>query len=156
MGLLVPRQWAQTTATMQPAVAGESLASGTEPDDGMLTIRKSVEEVNLIFTATDKKVYALALKDGEPKWLYEAKAPFFGGVAVAGDMVYAADLNGVLHAIGAADGKGKWKLDVGRETKAPGNIYGSPVVDGGKIYLGTCNLDAADARKTVIVCIGER
>ena len=55
MGLLVPRQWAQTTATIQPAVAGESLASGTEPDDGMLTIRKSVEEVNLIFTATDKR-----------------------------------------------------------------------------------------------------
>jgi outer membrane protein assembly factor BamB len=109
-----------------------------------------------IFTATDKKVHALSLKDGEQKWIYEAKAPFFGGVAVAADMVYAADLNGVLHAIGAADGKGKWKLDVGRETKAPGNIYGSPVVDGGRIYVGTCNLDAADARKTVIVCIGER
>ncbi len=54
LGLLVPLQWAQTTATVRPAMSGENLASGAEADDGIITIRKSVEEVNLIFTATDK------------------------------------------------------------------------------------------------------
>ena len=54
MGLLVPLQWAQTTATIRPAMSGANLASGADPDDGIITIRKSVEEVNLIFTATDK------------------------------------------------------------------------------------------------------
>ena len=78
------------------------------------------------------------------------------GVAVVGDMVYAADLNGTVHAVGLADGKMKWKLDVGRETKAPGNIYGSPVVQGGKLFVSTCNLGGAAAAKTVVVCIGER
>jgi outer membrane protein assembly factor BamB len=110
----------------------------------------------VIFTATDKRVHALDLKTGEPRWAYETKAPFFAGVAVAGDAVYAADLNGVVYSIGLADGKMRWKLDVGKETKAIGNIYGSPVVDGGRVYVGTCNLESQDAKKTVIVCIGER
>ena len=109
-----------------------------------------------IYTATDKKVYAVDAKTGAPKWTYTAKAPFFGGVAIAGDTVYAADLNGVLHALALADGKLQWKLDVGSKTKALGNIYASPVVDGGRLYIGTCNIDSQDARKTVIVCVGEK
>jgi outer membrane protein assembly factor BamB len=109
-----------------------------------------------IFTATDKRVYALDAKSGEQRWAYEAKAPFFGGVAIAGETVYACDLNGVVHAIGLADGKGQWKLDVGRQTKAIGNIYASPVVDGGRLYVGTCNLDSAEAKRTVVVCVGEK
>jgi outer membrane protein assembly factor BamB len=109
-----------------------------------------------IFTTTDGKVHAFDLKTGDSKWVYPSKAPFFAGVAVAGDMLYAADLNGVVHAIGLADGKPRWKLDVGKETKSPGNIYGSPVLDGGRLYVGTCNIGAQAAAKNVIVCIGEK
>jgi hypothetical protein len=109
-----------------------------------------------IYTATDKKVYAVDAKSGASKWTYTAKAPFFGGVAIAGDTVYAADLNGVIHAIGLADGKLHWKLDVGSKTKAIGNIYASPIIDGGRLYIGTCNIDSQDAKKTVIVCVGEK
>jgi outer membrane protein assembly factor BamB len=109
-----------------------------------------------IYTATDKKVYALDAKTGDAKWIYTAKAPFFGGVAVAGETVYAADLNGVIHAINLADGKPQWKLDVGKQTKAIGNIYASPIIDGGRLYVGTCNIDSQDAKKTVIVCVGEK
>jgi outer membrane protein assembly factor BamB len=109
-----------------------------------------------VYTATDKKVYAVSITDGAPKWSYDARNPFFGGAAVAGDTVYAADLNGVVHAIALADGKPKWTLDVGKETKAPGNVYGSPVLDAGRLYVATCNVDAGDARKTVVVCIGDK
>jgi len=109
-----------------------------------------------IFTATDKRVYALDAKTGDAKWTYEGKAPFFGGVAIAGETVYAADLNGVVHAINLADGKGQWKLDVGKQTKAIGNIYASPVIDNGRLYIGTCNIDSQDAKKTVIVCVGDK
>jgi outer membrane protein assembly factor BamB len=109
-----------------------------------------------IFTATDKKVRAVDLKTGADKWEFSAKTPFFAGVAVAGDTVYAADLNGVVYALSLADGKQAWKLDIGKATKALGNIYASPVVDGGRLYVATCNIDSPDAKKTVIVCIGEK
>ncbi|HSI34536.1 MAG: PQQ-binding-like beta-propeller repeat protein [Phycisphaerae bacterium] len=108
-----------------------------------------------IATTTDKKMVALNLADGADKWTYTAKAPFFGGAAVSGDLAYAADLNGVLHAVNVNDGKLAWRLDLGAATKAPGNVYGSPVVMNGRIYVGTCNLESAGA-KSVVVCVGEK
>ena len=108
-----------------------------------------------VFTSTDKKVRAVDVETGGDKWTYTGKAPFFAGAAIAGDVAYTADLNGIVHAIGLADGKARWKLDVGRETRLPGHVFGSPVVDGGRVYVSTCNLEAQD-HKTVMVCIGEK
>jgi outer membrane protein assembly factor BamB len=112
-----------------------------------------------IATATDGKVRAYELAGGTPRWVYDAKNPFFGPPAVVGDVVYAGDLKGVLHAIDLSTGLERWTLDLGADpaTKAPGMIYGGPIVHGGRIYLATCNLDGASARQTtVIACIGEK
>lgn len=143
--------------------AGEVVAIGLA--DGQVKWRKeagagvlspvAVSGDVAVFTSTDKRVRAVDVKTGADKWSYVGKAPFFAGAAIAGDVAYAADLNGVVHAIGLADGKARWKLDVGKETKLPGHVFGSPVVEGGRVYVSTCNLEAQD-RKTVVVCIGER
>jgi outer membrane protein assembly factor BamB len=111
-----------------------------------------------IASATDGKVRAYDLKTGEPKWTYTAKAPFFAPAAVAGDVVYAADTAGVLHAVTLAGGEFKWKLDLGgADVKAPGMVYGGPVVEGGRLYVATCNLEGPFAGKgTVVVCVGEK
>jgi len=74
-------------------------------------------------------------------------------------VVYAGDLKGVLHAINLADGGGKWRLDIGADpaVKAPGMIYGGPAVQGGKIFVATCNLgDNGKGSATAVVCIGEK
>lgn len=55
LGTLVPLQWAQTTGTEQQPVSGAAIAADAGSEDGITTIRKSVEEVNVIFTATDKR-----------------------------------------------------------------------------------------------------
>jgi outer membrane protein assembly factor BamB len=109
-----------------------------------------------IFTATDGKIRAVALADGKEKWAYEAKAPFFAGAALAG-AVYAADLKGVVHAVGL-DGKKLWTLDLAADpVKAGGMVYGAPTVHGGRLYLATCNLEGERARMpTAVVCIGDR
>jgi outer membrane protein assembly factor BamB len=111
-----------------------------------------------VATATDGKVRAFELGTGERRWIYDARAPFFAPPAVAGDVVYAGDLAGVLHAIDLGTGAGRWKLDLGAEpVKAPGMIYGGPAVHGGRLYLATCNLEGAAARRpTVVVCIGDK
>jgi outer membrane protein assembly factor BamB len=135
-------------------------------DDGKVKWRKDVPGGILgcvaltpelaITTATDGKVRAFALADGERKWIYENKAPFFAPAAVAKDLVYVADLKGVVHALNLADGGAKWTLDVGADplVKAPGMVYGGPVVHGGRLYLATCNLESRAA--TAVVCIGEK
>ncbi len=63
-----------------------------------------------VFTATDGKIRAWDIASGAEKWVYDGKAPFFAGAAIAGDMIYAADLAGILHCISLADGKrnGRW------------------------------------------------
>ncbi len=109
-------------------------------------------------TATDGKVRAFDLQTGERKWIYDVKTPFFAPVAVAGNVAYAGDLRGVVHAINLADGSAKWKLDLAAEpVKAPGMIYGGPVLHGGRLYVATCNLEGPNARQpTAVVCIGEK
>ncbi len=99
------------------------------------------------------------MKDGEKLWFYDAKMPLFASPAVAVDTVYAADLKGVVHAIDLAGGQMKWTLDLGSDekVKAPGMAYAGPVVHGGKVYLGTCNLEGPNVGKpTALVCIGEK
>ncbi|MFI5378043.1 MAG: PQQ-binding-like beta-propeller repeat protein, partial [Tepidisphaerales bacterium] len=98
-----------------------------------------------IFTATDGRIRAWNLKDGGEKWAYDAKAPMFAGVAVASTAVYAGDLKGVVHAVGLADGKPLWTVNLATDpaVKAPGMIYGSPIVHDGKVYVGTSNLESS-------------
>jgi outer membrane protein assembly factor BamB len=119
----------------------------------------AVREGLAIFTATDGKVRAWDAFTGQERWTYEAGAPFFAGVAVAGRTVYAADQRGVVHAISLADGKKQWTLDLATDlaTKAPGMVYGAPVVHGGRLYVATCNLgDGAAGTANLLVCIGEK
>lgn len=112
-----------------------------------------------VFTATDGKLRALEAATGNVRWEYDAKAPFFAGAALTGGIAYAADLKGVLHAVRLADGKAEWKLDVVADpaVRAPGMVFGSPVVHGGEIFLATNNLEGevADA-PSVVVCLSDR
>ncbi|MCX7591476.1 MAG: PQQ-binding-like beta-propeller repeat protein, partial [Kiritimatiellae bacterium] len=118
----------------------------------------AVAEGLAVFTATDGKIRAWYVADGREKWSYPAKNPFFGGVAIAAGTVFAADLKAVLYAVDLATGKMLWSFDVGGDpsVQLPGMVFGSPVVDGGKIYLATCNIVGTHAgQPSVVVCIGE-
>ncbi len=112
-----------------------------------------------IVSATDGKVRAFDLATGERQWIYDAKTPLFAPVAVAKGTVYAGDLVGVIHAIDGKSGAASWKLDLGAhpDVQAPGMVYGGPVVQNGRLFVATCNLEGAHARKdTAVVCIGEK
>jgi outer membrane protein assembly factor BamB len=111
-----------------------------------------------IATATDGKVRAFDLQTGERRWIYDGKTSFFAPVALSADVAYAGDLRGVIHAINLADGSARWKLDLAADpVQAPGMIYGGPTLQGGHLFVATCNLQGPNARKpTVVVCIGEK
>ncbi len=111
-----------------------------------------------IFTSTDGKVRAVDAGSGIARWTYNAGFPLFAAPAVAGKLVYVADLKGVVHAIRLDKGTKEWTLDVANhpDIKLPGGFYGSPIVHDGRIYLATCNLSGANAyRPTVVVCLGD-
>ena len=110
-----------------------------------------------VITATDGKVRGYAVSDGDRKWIYDTKSQTFAPVAIAGGVVYIGDLVGGIHAVALKDGLPKWKIDLGTDpaVKAPGMVYGGVTVHGGKLFVGTCNLEGPNARKgTCLVCIG--
>ncbi|MBV8881811.1 MAG: PQQ-like beta-propeller repeat protein, partial [Planctomycetaceae bacterium] len=124
----------------------------------ILATAAAVGDVTIICD-TEGQVRALDLKSGNPRWAAKCGGAFFAGPAVAGDAIYAADIEGVVFSVGLADGKARWKLDLGSDAavKAPGMVYGSPIVHGGRLYLGTSNLEGKSAgADTVIVCIGDK
>jgi outer membrane protein assembly factor BamB len=144
-------------------VAAYDLAKGQEKwrkdvTGGVVSCAALVEGLAVV-TATDGKVRAFDLETGERKWHYDGKAPFFAPPTVAGGVAYAGDLRGVVHAIDLKTGLVRWTFDLGKAegVKAPGMIYGGPVVHGGRLYVATCNLEGAGAgQPTVVVCLGEK
>lgn len=110
-----------------------------------------------VCTATDGKVRAFKLADGERAWLYDAKAPFFAPPAVAAGVVYVADLTGTVHALDLKSGAARWTLPLAQAGGAPGLVYGGVTVHGGKLIVATCNIDGPFlGKETVVVCIGQK
>jgi len=145
---------------------GEVIALGLA--DGQVRWRKAVaggvlspvavKDGVAVFTATNGIIYACDATTGKPKWESPSKNRFFAGPAVAGRVVYAADLAGVLHAVSLADGKRLWTLDVtaAPTVQFPGMVFGSPIVQDGRVYLATCNLEAAGEQTCAVICVGEK
>jgi outer membrane protein assembly factor BamB len=144
-------------------VAAFDLASGKEkwrkPVFGGVLGCVALTKDLAIATATDGKVRGFDLASGERRFIYDARTPFFAPATVAGGVAYAADLKGVVHAIGLSDGKAKWTLDLGKHVtvQAPGAVYAGPILHGGRLYVATCNLAGEFAGKpTVVVCLGDK
>ena len=112
-----------------------------------------------VFTATDGIVRAWAVANGVEKWTYKGGAPFFAGPAIGGGSVYAADLKGIVHAVSLAEGKVEWTFNVPTDpaVQGPGTFFGSPVVHGGDLFLGTNNLDSEHPEQPcVVVCLSDK
>ena len=113
-----------------------------------------------VVVATDGKVRAFDLADRRtPLDLRRQNAVVRPGRPWRPASSMPAISRGVVHAINLADGGEKWKLDLAADpaVKAPGMIYGGPAVQGGRIFVATCNLgDNGKGSPTAVVCIGEK
>ena len=139
--------------------AADGMVKWRTPVPGGVVSPVAIKDQIAVFTATDGMVRALDLEGGQQKWTYNAGAPFFAGAAVTAETAYAADLKGVVHAISLADGSPLWKLNLATapEVKAPGMVYGSPVLQQGRLYVATCNVEGGGPmQQTVVVCIGDK
>ncbi|MFO0880285.1 MAG: PQQ-binding-like beta-propeller repeat protein [Gemmataceae bacterium] len=112
-----------------------------------------------VVSCTDGKVRAYGLASGALRWTYTAGAAVFAPVALTDEVAYAGDLKGVVHAIALRSGAPRWKLDLGSDSQvqSPGMIYAGPVVQGGRLYVATCNIAGEQVnRPTAVVCIGDK
>jgi hypothetical protein len=76
-------------------------------------------------------VEAVESATGKPLWTFDAKANFFGSVAIAGDVAFAGDFEGRLHAVDKTSGKELWRF------QAEGSrILTSPAIAADRVYFG--------------------
>jgi len=149
-----------------PKAAGEVIAfdlfGGTvlwrQKAGGGVLSAIAVKDGLAVYTSTDGKVTARKCDTGKLVWTYDAKRPFFAGPALAGDVVYAVDLQTVAHAINLADGKVLWNFDVASDlaVQTRTSVFGSPIVSGGNLYLATCNLDGKTDQPSAVVCLSDK
>jgi len=117
----------------------------------------AVHEGLAIATATDGKVRAFSVADGERAWLYDCKAPLFAPPAIAADTVYVADLTATVHALDLKTGRPLWTYPLAKDIGNPGMVYGGITVHQGKLIVATCNLEGPSLGKpTAVVCLGNR
>ena len=73
-------------------------------------------------------------------WQYDEISRSISTAAVAGGLVYVADLKGILHCLDAGTGKALWTFDM------MATVWGSPLVADGKVYLADQDGDVAVLR----------
>ncbi len=118
----------------------------------------AVKGENFIYTSTNKEVVSRNIATQARVWTYANANPFFGGVAIAGDCVYAADLYGSVFGINLADGAVQWQFDLAADPTVGSKsmVFGSPVVHGGDLYVGTCNPDGDTVQSSYVVCLSDK
>ena len=115
----------------------------------------------VLYTSGDwGKVYALNAATGRAIWTYDPQVDgqwgryaccdvVNRGVAVADGVVYAASLDGYLHALDAATGRLLWKVDT-LPARGPGAIpyavTGAPLIAGKLVVIGSGGADFSGAR----------
>lgn len=99
--------------------------------------------------STDAKLYALNAVTGQTRWSFDLTTvsgpatasspnPVRDGPAVSGGLVYFADSRGYLYAVDQNTGQLHWATQLDK-TNPDVQITGSPVVHGGRVYVGVSN-----------------
>ena len=111
-----------------------------------------------IATATDGKVRAFDLRTGERRWIYDGKTPFFApSPCLLASPMPATCAGSSTPSIWPMAHRSGSSILAADPVKAPGMIYGGPILHGGRLLVATCNLEGPNARQpTVVVCIGEK
>jgi eukaryotic-like serine/threonine-protein kinase len=120
------RLYALDAETLEP-VDGFSF----EGDAGLLMGPTLAKEETLLVGGIDSKLYALEPATGAEKWSFEGGNWFWGSPLVEGDMVYAADLDGNVHALDVNDGNSRWS----QAFNAGAPVRSAPLLVGDTLFI---------------------
>jgi eukaryotic-like serine/threonine-protein kinase len=94
----------------------------------------------------DGRIYCLDAATGAVAWSAPCGGPVVASPATDGRTLYVAGGKGQLHAFNLASGKPAWTLDLVPHTAADVQLFSSPALAGGRLFLGTS--------KEKLFCIG--
>lgn len=84
----------------------------------------------LVVTDYRDSLFALNPSDGKQLWSFKSKSSrFIGGAVIEDTLIYAATVDGTVHALNRATGSEEWSYT------AAGNIWSPPLVADGMLYV---------------------
>lgn len=86
-----------------------------------------------LFTSAGGSLYRVDLTERKTAWTFPAGSTIRSSPALANNVLYVGDINGLLHAVNAETGKEQWKYNTGME------IRSSPTYANGIIYVTSRN-----------------
>ena len=87
--------------------------------------------------------YLLSLTDGTVLWQYKCDSPLLASPIVSGGRVLLVSSKGVAHCLDFCEKTAVWSLDLAQAaglTSRTTEAYSSPVLSGGRIYVGLGSL----------------
>src|SRR5215211_3776849 len=123
------------------AAAGLAQAWRFESSDGDFTGTPVVAEHTVIAGSGGGSVFALDATTGARKWSHDFDEPINGSAAIANGVVYvplATPGSPKLAALNLADGSALWATTL--DTQKDSDVFGSPVVWNGTVFIGTSAL----------------
>ena len=116
--------------------------------EGAIVMAPAVVDDRVLFGALDHQFYALDKTDGAVRWIFSGNGNWFwASPKVAGGVVYAASVDGLVYALTLKDGSQRWKFDVESSVVVAPVITDKAVIvgsDSGKVWF----LDRVSGGKT--------
>jgi outer membrane protein assembly factor BamB len=106
------------------------------PTDGWVRAKPAISGNTIYVTSFNGTLYALDSKTGDQQWAYWAfplGIPIGTSPTVEGDRIYYINVDGWLEAVFKNSGHTDWAINI------PNAGYGSPVVSGRRVFIGTLN-----------------
>jgi len=122
------------------AKTGRQLWSRPLPDNVLAAI--PVRDGLVHVACRDGKYYLLSLADGAVLWEHDCEAPLLASPVVSGNRILLVSCKGVAHCLDFKVRSALWRLDLPQTAglKKTAEAFSSPVVAGGRIYVGLGSL----------------
>lgn len=99
------------------------------PGNSQVPLTPAVAD-STVYYSNGKLVYAFGVRNGEPRWQFEAEGELTTSAAVAGGLVYVADAEWNVYSLDAATGTVKSKFTTSDAVKT------APAISGDLVYFG--------------------
>ena len=105
-------------------------------------------------SSSNGEVYALDAATGCTLWTFNASAPVRTALTIgkgrAGPVAYFGDMSGGVYAVDADSGRQLWRIKADQHPAT--RITGSPVLDGGRLYVPVSSVEEGSASQPAYAC----
>ena len=105
-------------------------------------------------SSSNGEVYALDARTGCTLWTFNATAPVRTALTIgngaAGPVAYFGDMSGGVYAVDAGSGRQLWRIKADEHPAT--RITGSPVLDGGRLYVPVSSVEEGSASQPSYAC----